>query len=451
MEKIRHLRWYILGFVFIATIINYLDRMAWNCTQPVIGKLYHMDNAHLALIVLSFQLAYTFGPIPMGWLMDRMGTRRGYSLSMFIWCSAGVLTAFALPIGEGIKSILPISGLSIIVGFAFCRFILGVGESANFPVAIKAMSEWFPTKERSLAIGSFNTGSSIGAMVSPMVCAWLYLAYGWQAMFVIVGSIGFLWIIGWMKIYRRPSEHPRITQEELAYIQDSRTDEKPAVEARKLSYLEVIKIRQVWGVLLMRTFAEQVWWFCQTWLPTYFFQDRGLDLKKMAFFVMLSFVMADVGNVFGGWTSSTLIKRGWSINAARKTVMVPCGLLMMSAAIVPFVSIYPAVLLISMVTFCYTSWSANQLTIPTDVVPKSAVGSAAGLAHVSAGAGGMIITALTGLITTRYHSFTPIFVLIGIVPLIAVIMLFVAVGRIAPYQKGGLPEAEKESVKEVCL
>lgn len=434
MGKIRNLRWYILFFVFLATIINYLDRMAWNSTMSSLGKSYHLDNAHLAVIVFSFQLAYTLGPIPMGWLMDKLGSRTGYSVSMCIWCTAGVLTAFALPIGHAIKHVLPITGLSLIVGFVFCRFLLGIGESANFPVAIKAMSEWFPSRERSLSVGLFNTGSSIGMAASAPICAWLYVKYGWQVMFVTVGSLGFLWVLGWQFVYNRPAKHPRVTQEELDYINQDSSTEQTGVDEEKLSFLQVLGIWKVWGVLFMRTFAEMVWWFCQTWLPTYFFQERGLDLKKVAIFTMLSFTSSIVGGVFGGWASSTLIQRGWSVNAARKTVMTPCGILMASAVFVPFVSLYQAVSILAVVTFCYQAWSANQLTLPADVIPKSAVGSAAGVAQIAAGLGGMSITALVGWITTAYHTFTPIFVIIGTVPLIAVLMLYIAVGRIVPYQ-----------------
>lgn len=434
LGKIRHLRWYILGLIFLATIINYLDRMVWNVTQPYIGEIYQLSNTQLALIVLAFNLGYTLGPVPMGWFMDRVGTRRGYPFSMAFWSSAGVLTALAIPIGHALKSVVPFYVAPVILGFMVCRFVLGVGESGNWPVAIKSISEWFPARERSFAMGIFNSGSSVGATVAPALCLWLMAAFGWRATFVLVGIIGFLWIVGWIALYRPPSEHERITEEELNYITKSDSPDQVVQEVKIMRWTEVLKIRAVLGVLATRFFAEQVWWFCQTWIPTYYKQERNLDIKSLAIFTTLSFLSSDLGNIFGGWASSALIKLGWSVDRARKVVMLPCGLLMMSSLAVPFVGLHLAVALIALLTFCYQSWSVNMLTIPADVVPRRALASAAGLAHMAAGGAAILINLLTGKLSDLY-GFTPVFLIIGADAMLAVVLLFVAVGRIDPYRR----------------
>lgn len=435
VRKVPHLRWYILVLIFLATIINYLDRMTINVSAPVIARIYGLDNETLALMFNAFLIAYTLGPTPMGWLMDRFGSRRGYVLSMGLWSAAGMLTAFALAIGHGVSYVVPLSIAPIVLGFMVCRFVLGLGESANWPVAIKTISEWFPKRERAFAIGWFNSGSSVGVAIAPGVCTWLMVRYGWQAAFIVVGAIGFVWIAGWLALYRPPAEHPRITQKELDYIQTSQQEEHSPEDAKHVRWIDLIRQRQICGVVATRFFMDPIWWFYTFWLPTYFIQDRQVDLKQMAIFTTLSFLASDFGNVFGGWASSALVKRGKSVNAARKTVMVPCAALMMLGLAVPFVSVNAAVALIAVVMFCYQSWSVNMLTIPTDVVPRHVVGSAAGLSHMGAGFGGIVVTTIAGRLSDATGSFTSTIVLMGAMPIIGITFLFLVIGRIAPYRR----------------
>lgn len=435
MKRIPHLRWYILALIFLATIVNYLDRMTINVSAPVIAKLYGLNNETLALVFSAFLWAYTLGPGPMGWLMDRLGSRRGYALSMGLWSGAGVLTAFAVYIGKGVSVIVPLSIAPIVLGFMVCRFLLGVGESANWPVAIKSISEWFPPKERSFAMGWFNSGSSVGVAVAPLLCTALLAAWGWQAAFVAVGLIGFLWMAAWLSLYRPPSEHPRISSEELNYIQTEQAKEHSVEESKSAKWPDLLRIRQVRGVAFTRFFMDPIWWFYTFWLPTYFVQDRHLDLKKMAVFTALSFLASDLGNIFGGWASSTLMKRGRTVNAARKMVMTPCAVLMMLGLIVPFASRNWAVAVIAIVMFCYQSWSVNMLTIPADVVPKTILGSAAGLSHMGAGFGGIVVTWIAGYLSTTTHSFKSTIMLMGLMPIVGITFLYLVVGRIAPYRR----------------
>lgn len=459
MKRIPHLRWYILALIFLATIINYLDRMTINVSAPVIAKTYKLDNETLAVVFSAFLWAYTLGPGPMGWVVDKIGSRRGYALSMGLWSGAGVLTAFALFIGKGLDAIVPLAIAPIVLGFIVCRFILGVGESANWPVAIKSISEWFAPKERSLAMGWFNSGSSVGVAVAPLLCAYLLAKWGWQAAFVAVGLIGFIWMALWLILYRPPSEHPWITERELDYIQAEQAKEYSPEVVKKAKWLDLLRIRQVLGVVVTRFFMDPIWWFYTFWLPTYFVQDRHLDLKKMAIFTALSFVSSDLGNLFGGWMTSRLVKRGRSINAARKMVMTPCAVLMMLGIAIPFVpemssvtwslgwfgltfrpDLTVVVSLIAIVMFCYQSWSVNMMSIPADVVPKSILGSAAGLSHMGAGFGGIVVTMVAGYLSTKYHSFKSVIMLMGLMPIVGITFLYLVIGRIAPYRKDAADE-----------
>lgn len=435
MKKIPHLRWYILALIFLATVINYMDRQVISILAPVLAdkKHFDLDDKTLAKIFNAFLIAYTIGPSIMGWVMDKLGSRKGYVISMGLWSAAGVLTAFAMAIGTGIVRVVPVALAPIVVGFIACRFVLGLGESANWPAAIKTISEWFPTRERSYAVGWFNSGSSIGAVIAPGLCTYLLLKFGWQSAFITVGVIGFLWMGAWLAFYRPLAEHPRVTEEERSYILDSR--EKEASGAKRVRWAELLGIRQVLGVIATRFFMDPIWWFYTLWLPKFFVDDRGVDLKKSAIFLTVSFLASDLGNLFGGWASSALIKRGWSVNRARKTVMTPCAVLMMLGIAVPFVPNAAAVALIAVVMFCYQSWSVNMLTIPADVVPSEVVGSAAGLSHFGAGLGGIAVTTLAGYLADKTGSFTSTIMLMGLMPIVGITFLYIVIGRIAPYRR----------------
>lgn len=421
--------------IFLATIINYLDRMTINVSAPIIAKEYGLSNETLAVVFTAFLWAYTLGPGPMGWLMDRLGSRKGYALSMGLWSGAGVLTAFALYIGKGLDMIVPFAIAPIVLGFIVCRFVLGVGESANWPVAIKSISEWFAPKERSFAMGWFNSGSSVGVAVAPLLCAALLAKWGWQAAFVAVGLIGFVWMALWLILYRPPAEHPWITSEELNYVQAEQDQEHTVEESKRVKWIDLLKMQQIRGVVFTRFFMDPIWWFYTFWLPTYFMQDRHLDLKKMAVFTALSFIASDLGNIFGGWATTMLMKRGLTVNAARKTVMTPCAVLMTLGLIVPFAPQNLAVGIIAVVMFCYQSWSVNMLSIPADVVPRSVLGSAAGLSHMGAGFGGIVVTMIAGYLSTKTGSFKSTIVLMGLMPIVGITFLYLVIGRIAPYKK----------------
>lgn len=434
MKKIPHLRWYILALIFLATVINYLDRQVIAVLAPVLADKHHfnLSDQTLALIFNAFVVAYTIGPTITGWIMDKIGSRRGYVLSMGLWSLAGILTAFAVGIGHGVAGLIPVAIAPVVLGFILCRFLLGVGESANWPAAIKTISEWFPARERSLAVGWFNSGSSLGAVIAPGLVTYLLLHYGWQSAFVAVGCVGYVWISAWLLIYQPLAKHPRVTEQERVYIQGS--EEQQQENATKIKWTELLRIPQVRGVVLTRFFMDPIWWFYTLWLPKFLMTDKGIDIKKSAVYLTLSFIASDLGNLFGGWASSSLVKRGHSINRSRKMVMVPCAVLMMLGLVVPFSSNGIMLAMIAVVMFCYQSWSVNMLTIPADVVPKHIVGSAAGLSHMGAGLGGIVVTYLAGYLSDSTGSFTSTILLMGSMPLIGIAFLFFVIGRIAPYK-----------------
>jgi len=402
---------------------------------PAISKIYGLDEPTMAIIFSAFLWAYTIGPSISGWVVDRLGSRRGYAMSMGIWSAAGVLTAGAAIIGRGVSSVIPLAITPIVIGFIVCRFILGLGESANWPAAIKTISEWFPTRERAFAIGWFNSGSSVGALIAPGLCTWLLLAYGWQMGFIVVGIIGFLWVAAWLIIYRPLATHPYMTEEEREYIRSGQEQEQSSESAKKIGWTQILRIKPTRGVVFTRFFMDPVWWFYTIWLPTALSKDRGMDLKSIAIFATVAFLASDLGNLFGGWASSGLVKRGWSVNRSRKTVMVPCALLIMLGLAVPFVSVNAAVALIAVLMFCYQSWSVNMLTIPADVLPRHIVASAAGLSHMGAGFGGIVMNYVVGHIAKSTGSFTVPFMLMGLMPIVGIVFLFLVIGRIAPYRK----------------
>lgn len=444
MKAKTHLRWCILSLIFLATVICYMDRQVISILMPVISDKDHYDltKSTQAWIFNAYLFAYTVGPSIMGWLMDKWGSRRGYAVSMAFWSAAGVLTALAVAMGTGLTRLFGIALAPVVVGLMVCRFVLGIGESANWPAAIKTISEWFPTRERSLAVGWFNSGSSVGAAIAPGLCTYILIRYGWQWAFVSVGSIGFLWIFAWLAYYRPLAQHPRVTEEERSYIQSGQ--EQTTAKAKRVRWGELLRVPQVRGVVMTRFFMDQIWWFYSTWLPTFLKDDRGLDVKTGWIPLTVAFVASDLGNLFGGWASSALIKRGYSMNAARKIVMTPCAAVMMVGLAVPFipkvwnVAISPnaiVIALISLVTFSYQSWSVNMLTIPADVLPAEVVGSAAGLSHMGAGLGGIVAMYLTGYLADKTGSFSAIVWVMGAMPVIGVTFLYLVIGKIVPYRR----------------
>jgi ACS family hexuronate transporter-like MFS transporter len=393
-----HLRWWIAGLLFLATVINYVDRQCLSVLAPVLRDEFGMTNADYSRIVSAFMLAYLIMQTGSGRLMDWLGTKAGFAVCILWWSAAAMLHAAARSA----------------VQLGLFRFLLGLGEAGNWPGAVKAVSEWFPARERAFAIGLFNSGSTVGATVAPPLVAWLALGYGWRNAFLITGALGFFWLVLWLVLYRRPQEHPWLRPAELEWI---RSGQEQARLGERIRWRSLFGYREVWGLVLGRMLADPVWWFYVFWLPEYLKREREFSLAMIGYFAWIPFLAADIGNLTGGALSGMLLKRRVPVLRARKAVMLVCALLMLAG--IPAVRVgeaWAAVALISLVTFAYSAWAANILTLPADLFPPQIVASVSGLSGTGAAAGGMIFTLITGYVVDRF-SYLPVFTAAGLMPL----------------------------------
>jgi MFS transporter, ACS family, hexuronate transporter len=397
------LRWWIAGLIFLATLINFINRLTISVLAPVITRDLRLSNSEFAGITNAFLIAYTASQALSGKLYDRIGNRRGFTFSIVIWSVASMLHGFA-------------SGLFSLNCF---RFLLGIGEAGNWPGAAKVIAEWFPPRQRALGMAIFNSGTSIGSVVATPLIIALQVNFGWQATFLAVGALGFVWLALWLRFYHPPASHPRITKHELALIAENR----PAAIA-PLPWMTLLRYRQTWAILLSRFFCDPVWWLYITWLPLYLYKVHGFSLKEIGYFAWVPFVAADAGSLFGGWASGHLMSRGWSANRARKTVIV-FGMLCMCMGLLAAVSHTATVALvcIAVVLFGFQTWINNVQTMPSDYFPESAVGAVAGLGGMGAGVGAILFTQTTGFVVDHF-SYTPMLVVAGLLPLVGTAILF---------------------------
>jgi ACS family hexuronate transporter-like MFS transporter len=409
---VRGLRWWIAGLVFVATLINFINRLTVAVLAPVITVQLGLTNLQFASINTWFLAAYTASQGLSGKLYDRIGTKRGFTVSIVVWSLASMAHAFA-------------RGLASLDCF---RFLLGLGEAGNWPGAAKVIAEWFPVRQRALGMAIFNSGSSLGSVVAPPLIIWLAMRFGWQATFLATGALGFGWLALWLVFYETPERHARITPEEYALIQKDRDISKGAPD---ISWRKLLKYRQVWAIVLARFFADPVWWLYITWLPLYLYNVRGFSLKQIGLFAWLPYVAADAGSLTGGWMSGHLMGRGWNVNRARKTVIV-AGMALMSAGILAAMahSTAAALALIGVVLFGFQSWINNVQTMPSDFFPERVVASVAGLGGVGAGVGAILFTLTTGFVVDHFHSYTPILVTAGLLPVLGTAALFLLGGPI---------------------
>jgi MFS transporter, ACS family, hexuronate transporter len=374
-EKVGNYRWRILALLFVATTINYFDRSLIAVLAPTLSKLFDWKDSDYALIAMSFKLAYAIGLLSMGAFIDRLGTKKGYIVSIIIWSVFGMLHA---TITKGFS----------LIGFMLARFGLGIGESGNFPASIKTVAEWFPKKERAYATGIFNAATSVGAILAPIVVYWLVseTGEGWQYPFLLTGLFSGVWLFFWWTLYHKPENHPKITQKELDYI----LSDSVAENTDKLPWGKVLPLPQTWAFALAKT-TDAVWWFYLFWGAKFLDAQFGLNIKELALPLIVIYVLADGGSILGGWLSSYMIKSGRSVNNARKTTLLICALLILP---VMFVAIttnkWLAVVLIGLGAAGHQAWSANIFTLVSDIFPKKATASVVGI-------GGMV-GALAGLL-----------------------------------------------------
>jgi ACS family hexuronate transporter-like MFS transporter len=363
-KNIGHYRYRILALVFMATTINYFDRSIIGVMAPTLQNLFNWTNKDYAAIMVSFKIAYGIGLLFMGGIIDRMGTKIGYTISIAIWSIFGMLHAAIRPAFS-------------LIGFIVARFGLGIGESGNFPAAIKTVAEWFPKKDRAFATGIFDASTSVGAILAPFIVGAIVTVEGanWQIPFLLTGVLSALWVYLWLRTYNKPEVHPKLSIEELAYI-NSDSDEETQ---EKIPWLKLIPRRETWAFALT-TLTDGVWWFYLFWGAKFLAEQFGVDIKNIGLPFLIIFVMADAGSLLGGLASGGLIKKGWSINKARKITMLICAIIILPVAFVPVIaSKWLAVFLIGLAAAGHQSWSINGYTLVSDVFPKKATASVIGI------------------------------------------------------------------------
>jgi ACS family hexuronate transporter-like MFS transporter len=429
-------RWVILALIFFATTVNYIDRQVIGILKPTLQHEFGWSEIDYADIVFAFQLAYAIGLLLAGRMMDRLGTRLGFSVAIVVWSVAAVAHAEATWFGPAVGSVLSMFGLAFsasVAGFIAARFLLGLGEAGNFPAAIKAVAEWFPKKERALATGIFNSGTNVGALIAPIVVPWITIYWGWYWAFIVTGLIGFFWLLFWWPMYGAPETHPRVTPAELDYIRSDPPDPPVKVPLRV-----ILPHRQTWAFAAAKFLTDPIWWLYLFWIPDFLSRNYGVDLKGLGLPVFIIYQVASVGSIGGGWLSGWLLRRGWSVNAARKTAMLVCAL-----AVVPIVfaskatNLWTAVALVSLAAAAHQGWSANVFTMTSDMFPRKAVGSVVGLGGMAGAVGGMLIAKITGWVLQATGSYVTVFLIAGSAYLFALAVVHLLVPKMEPVKIDG--------------
>jgi MFS transporter, ACS family, hexuronate transporter len=403
IANVGRVRWIVVLLLFAATVINYVDRQMIGLLKPTLQNEFRWDEKTYADIIFYFQLAYAIGYLIFGHIVDRLGARVGYAVAFVIWTAAHMLHAAARSV----------------TSFALVRFMLGIGESGSFPSALKAVTEWFPKKERALATGLFNAGSNIGAIITPFIVAVLTVSYGWRGAFIITGIVSLLWLVAWLALYRRPRESKRLTGAELAHVESD-----PADPIAKIPWLDVLRAKEAWAFAIGKFLTDPVWWMFLFWLPDFLHKRHGLDLTTFGPPVAAVYLISDFGSIGGGWLSSHLIHRGWTINAARKTTMLICALAVTPIFFAQYVdSLWGAVAIISVAAAAHQAWSANLYTLASDMFPRKAVGSVYGIGGTAGAVGGMLFSLFIGGVLEKSGNYTLIFLVSGSVYLLALLII----------------------------
>jgi ACS family hexuronate transporter-like MFS transporter len=397
------IRWRICALLFVANTINYMDRQVLSFLAPMLQIKIGWTEAQYSYIVVAFQLAYAIGLLFVGGIIDKIGVRLGYAITIMVWSLAAISHALA-------RSALT---------FGISRFALGLGESGNFPAAIKTVAEWFPKKERALATGIFNSGTSVGAILVPLTIPWVVLKLGWQAAFLFTGGFSFLWLIAWWFTYRSPDFHHSVREAELAHIRSDAPD-----TTAKLPWGKLLGYRQTWGLVFGKGLTDPVWWFLLFWLPKFFAASYGLKLTALAMPIMTIYIVAAIGSVFGGWLPAVGLRMGLGIKAARRFAMLTCAL-----GVVPIIfvgnihGLWTVVAVISLACAAHQGWSANIFSLVSDIFPRAAVGSVTGIAGFGGAISGMLAAWIVGIVLERFHSYTGLFIACGSAYLLAWLLI----------------------------
>jgi MFS transporter, ACS family, hexuronate transporter len=409
VATIRGLRWYICALLFFVTFINYVDRVSLGAMAPTLKTAIGWDDAEFGWINFAFQFSYAAMFPFAGRFLDRVGVRNGLAIGVLVWSAAAMAHSLA----------------TTALGFALARFALGLGEATNFPACVKAVAEWFPKRQRSLATGIFNTGTNFGAMLQGAMM-WLSVVWGWQAAFIAIGMLGLVWMVFWMKGYRSPEEHPRLSKEEAELI---RSDQEIATPSLNVPWQSLLRYREAWAFCIGKMFTDPVWWFYLTWLPSYLQSERGFKLSAVAGALFVIYAAADVGSIFGGWLPGYFIRRGWNPSRARLVTMILFAMgLPISAFGVMAKDLWSAVAFISIATSCHQAWSANMFTVASDAFPKKAVASVVGLGGMCGGIGGMLMVLISGGTKEWLGTFAPLIIFAGVMHPLAWIAIRTLVG-----------------------
>jgi ACS family hexuronate transporter-like MFS transporter len=396
-------RWRICGLLFAATTINYIDRQVLGVLAPDLGRIIGWNEIEYGYIVTAFQAAYAIGLVCAGAVIDRLGTRIGYALAISIWSLAAMSHALA----------------TTALGFGISRFFLGLGEAGNFPAAVKTVAEWFPHRERALATGIFNAGTSVGAVLAPLLVPIIALVWGWRAAFVCTGVLSATWLLVWLKVYR-PADRNNV-------------DDPAGARGTAPRWTELLRCRQTWAFVAGKVITDPSWWFFIFWLPKFLNHEYGLSLTQLGPPLIVIYVMSDAGSIVGGWLAARFIKRGWSVNRARKTTMFLCAV-----AVLPIIvasqahNLWLAVGLIGLATAAHQGWSCNLFTLPSDLFPQRAVASVVGLGGLGGAISGMLISTVIGFLLQTTGSYIPVFIMAGSAYLLALAVIHGVAPRLEP-------------------
>jgi ACS family hexuronate transporter-like MFS transporter len=406
------IRWTVCALLFFATTISYVDRQVLSILAKTLETSIGWDSIQYGYITAAFQAAYAVGLLFAGRLIDRLGTRNGFALAMVVWSAAACAHAAAA------------SALM----FGAARALLGIGESANFPACIKTIAEWFPKKERALATSIFNSGAALGAVIAPLTVPVLAVAFGWQSAFLATGALGFIWVVFWMALYKKPQGHPAISAAELRHIESD-----PPDKAEFVAWGSLLDKRETWAYGIGKFLTDPVWWFYLFWLPKYLQETFGLTLSRIMLPTVIVYGMSSVGSIASGWLSGSLIGRGWSLNAARKTAFLICALAVVPVLYAPYSrNLWVVVALVGLAAAAHQGFSAHIYTFVSDVFPRSAVGSVTGIGGTLGAIGGVLMMVATGYVVQLTHSYLPLFLYGGSAYLVALAIIQALSPKLSP-------------------
>ena len=405
-------RWIVCTLLFFATVIAYVDRGVLAYLEQTLEKLIGFNKEQYSYMTAAFQAAYAIGLVSAGRLTDRLGTRKGFAIAITLWSIAAMLPGTATSVAT----------------FGFAMFLLGLGEAANFPACIKTVAEWFPKRERALATGIFNSGANVGAIVVPAVVPFLTLTFGWRGAFFATGALGFVWLACWLLLYDKPETHRRISAAELAYV---RSD--PPEKIASVAWLRILPLRETWAFAVAKFFSDPIWWFYLFWLAPYLQETFHLDIKQNRLPVIVAYSLSCIGSIAGGWLSGYLLKRGISVNLARKSALLICALAVLPVLYAPYShNLWIVVGLVGLAMAAHQGWSANLFTLPSDMFPRAAVASVVGFGGMVGSAGGVLFQLIAGRIVQATHSYLPLFLVAGSAYLVGLGIVQLLTPRLAP-------------------